>query len=139
MPSGEYKALESSQLAVCSPTLCTIAIRVPFPNAPAVDPNFKIDIRDPTTGAVGLNVGQLVDVDAFQRTYRPRPGQSHDEMLVNAHRWVEFVYTKLGSLSAHIEGLNVGRQDLTPRGGLAQALHAFVSGCARPLNVRTRG
>ena len=104
----------------------------------AVDPYFKIDIRNPTTGAVGLRVGRVVDKLAFSRTYRPRPGQDQSDVLLHPQLWATFLHAKLSEEASRIEGLDAIRGDLTagPSGAptsFPRTVHAFVSGTRAPL------
>ena len=99
-----------------------------------MDPHFKIDIRDPTNGGIGLCVGEVVSVEAFQTMYGR--GRGSQLALNSAQMWAGFLYAKLSSIPRNIEGLDMVRRDLTPSGDdprfYSQALHAFVSPFVRP-------
>ncbi|KAI1792065.1 hypothetical protein LXA43DRAFT_359274 [Ganoderma leucocontextum] len=100
---------------------------VPIPNQNLnMDPNFRIDILDPISGAIGLKVGHVADVAAFERTYGAS-SETHP-VLLDAQLWATFIHAKLTEQAWHIHGLDALRLDLNPPPGLpySRAVHAFI-------------
>ena len=95
-----------------------------------VDPNFKIDIVNPNTGAVGLQVSEIANATWFKAYNHPRPGEKARDRLCDPVRWAAFTRNMLDtSVTQLVYGVDTQRSDLAPSSGAAQhALHAFVCG-----------
>ncbi|KAM5544907.1 hypothetical protein V8D89_001805 [Ganoderma adspersum] len=105
--------------------------RIPFPNNVALDPDFRIDLVEPRTGAVGLRMSMAITIQGFMsegpfRTPRSRTG------LLSPQLWSTFLRIQLRRVSQYIQGLYTARGDLVPPTGLPpHALHAFIPGGPR--------
>ncbi|PIL28378.1 hypothetical protein GSI_09529 [Ganoderma sinense ZZ0214-1] len=106
------------------------SLPITLPPGVAVDPNFKIDIVNPRTGDVGLQVGQVVDLEFFSSMFPPRALGRYQDILRDPARWATITRMQLSvPLSELVDGLRTPRPDLTPPGGASpQALHAFIPG-----------
>ncbi|KAM5544893.1 hypothetical protein V8D89_001791 [Ganoderma adspersum] len=106
---------------------------IPLPNNIALDPDFRIDIVEPRTGAVGMRISQVVDVEGFRATFRPRRSQTERDVLRSPTLWSTFMRVQLGGrMSQSIQGLYTARGDLVPSAGqLPHVLHAFIPGGPR--------
>ena len=116
----------------------TASTRIPFPDNISLDPNFRIDIVEPRSGAVGLCVSKVLNVEGFRATCRPEGGQTERDVLLSPQCWSMFMKTQLDRMAPYIQGLYTPHKDLVPPVGLLpRAVHASVSRCAtlRPFRV----
>ena len=109
------------------------ATRIPFPNNIALDPDFRIDLVEPRTGAVGLRMSMVITIQGFRSDGPFRPPRSrterNDSELLSPQLWSAFLRLQLRRISQYIQGLYTERGDLVPPTGLPpHAVHAFVSG-----------
>ena len=112
----------------------TGSTRIPFPNNIALDPDFRIDLVEPRTGAVGLRMGMVITIQGFRSDGPFCPPRSrterNDSELLSPQLWSAFLRLQLRRISQYIQGLYTERGDLVPPTGLPpHAVHAFVSGC----------
>ncbi|KAM5544904.1 hypothetical protein V8D89_001802 [Ganoderma adspersum] len=106
--------------------------RIPFPNNIAFDPDFRIDIVEPRSGAVGLRVSKVLNVEGFRATCRPGRGQTERNVLLSPESWSMFMRAQLDRMAQFIQGLYTARADLVPPVGLLpRAVHAFIPGGPR--------
>ena len=84
---------------------------------------------EPRSGAVGLRVSKVLNVEGFRATCRLGRGQTERDVLLSPECWSLFMRTQLDRMSQHIQGLYTPDADLVPPVGLLpRAVHAFVSG-----------